>query len=1191
MKRKLTKRVLALLAALAMIFSLLPMTAMAATETYYEKVTTPEAGKNYLIVYANGNSGFALKNNSGSVGSVPVSIDNNEIKLDDAGAVWTVSGSTDLQFTNSGQKIGGSYTTLKIASSFNFPDSAEWRYSGTTLTNRGAGEYKLACNNSGTFSLAYNGSAISFYEQKEREIAPTTYAISIDAGQGGTVTADKATAAEGETVTLTVTPDSGYELNEFYAQSGGTVIDIQAFQFTMPAGDVTVVATFLEVQPPQDPVAKIGDNYYDTLQDAVLAAGPGDTITVLKNIEGDGLYIPAGKFADIEVTIDLNGFDYDITGTGVGTDQNIGILIESGNKVKFTDVNSNSGGNIRGNVSLETVLQSSGELTLNDVLVYSNKEQPADTDKALYVSGGSVTLEHAAVVARSSTVGYALYVAPAASADVTADTNSYTDGKVRIEVPQGGNPDHLNMTLNNQLVRGSDIFEVDPSIDNVMDKVNVTKAAGTNYVIDRDADYEWENDTTLALKTSQDAVAQINNDTTYPSLEAALAAAQDGDQIKLLKDSSGNGLYVAPDRFATGLTINFNEHTYSITGTGVGTNQDTGIFIGNGNEVVFTTPYIGNANITNEGSTNRLDALIRSYGDLTMTNIYAIPNSDTQMTLGVYGGYTTLNNSIILPPTYMDEGRPKPVAGSYALYINSDDSVFVSFNGEHAAIGGDIGLAAGANLQNLTLVLNDYQAFVPTIRIDQSIDAVMNYVHVTKPANKDMFLIDRDTVYEWKNDTTLALIEQPPVVETKTYKKVTTLTAGKNYLIASGDSGEVFLLNHVDDTISKVSAVVENGKITLNDATCEWVVGGTPDSSFTLANNNAYLVGNGTNLHVQAAANNWVWTGTELGDGNNGYFHLRYFNDKFVSTAYEQGSKVFFFEEYEPEPEFVGHSLVLTDQIGVRFYMDLSCLSAEEIANSSLTFELNQMEDLTIPASDATVEDGKYVFTCPTNSLQMADTITATFTYREDKEVVDEYSVKAYIEYVVGNTSEFQQTVVDLAKAIADYGQYAQAYLKDAHGFTVGEGGKYAEMTGYKAAADLDIAGAAAATEQYKAIPVLDGSQVEKLQLKLSLDTKTALSIRAKVPAGVTVTGTAFFVDTDFEFDENAVAKVTGIRASLLDDDAYINGNAGGRFGGTACALSYANAVLSSTSASTLQKNAMAALYNYYAAVLAYRSN
>ena len=46
---------------------------------------------------------------------------------------------------------------------------------------------------------------------------PTTYRVSVTAGEGGSVSASRRSAARGTTVTVTVTPDEGYELSEITA--------------------------------------------------------------------------------------------------------------------------------------------------------------------------------------------------------------------------------------------------------------------------------------------------------------------------------------------------------------------------------------------------------------------------------------------------------------------------------------------------------------------------------------------------------------------------------------------------------------------------------------------------------------------------------------------------------------------------------------------------------------------------------------------------------------------------------------------------------------------------------------------------------------------------------------------------------------------------------------------------------------
>ena len=72
--------------------------------------------------------------------------------------------------------------------------------------------------------------------------APERYGITIATVQNGTVTADKVTATEGETVTLTVKPDAGYHLKSLMA--GDKTLTRAPYTFTMPAKEVKVSALF-----------------------------------------------------------------------------------------------------------------------------------------------------------------------------------------------------------------------------------------------------------------------------------------------------------------------------------------------------------------------------------------------------------------------------------------------------------------------------------------------------------------------------------------------------------------------------------------------------------------------------------------------------------------------------------------------------------------------------------------------------------------------------------------------------------------------------------------------------------------------------------------------------------------------------------------------------------------------------------
>jgi len=70
-----------------------------------------------------------------------------------------------------------------------------------------------------------------------------SYAVKVEEPTNGKVTASVEKAVEGETVTLTVTPNTGYELSKLTV-NGKEVID---GKFTMPAEEVTVVAEFKKI--------------------------------------------------------------------------------------------------------------------------------------------------------------------------------------------------------------------------------------------------------------------------------------------------------------------------------------------------------------------------------------------------------------------------------------------------------------------------------------------------------------------------------------------------------------------------------------------------------------------------------------------------------------------------------------------------------------------------------------------------------------------------------------------------------------------------------------------------------------------------------------------------------------------------------------------------------------------------------
>ena len=103
--------------------------------------------------------------------------------------------------------------------------------------------------------------------------ANPNYRIDIPAAEGGTVTANPAAAKAGATVTLTATPDEGYAVGTITVTDRfGDAVKVTenadgTYTFTMPNGQVTVKATFVETEEPApaEPFPDVDENdwFYD----------------------------------------------------------------------------------------------------------------------------------------------------------------------------------------------------------------------------------------------------------------------------------------------------------------------------------------------------------------------------------------------------------------------------------------------------------------------------------------------------------------------------------------------------------------------------------------------------------------------------------------------------------------------------------------------------------------------------------------------------------------------------------------------------------------------------------------------------------------------------------------------------------------------------------------------------------------
>ena len=155
----------------------------------------------------------------------------------------------------------------------------------------------------------------------------TSYGVTVADCEHGKISAEPAKAAQGDTVTISVTPDEGYELESLaVSDAGGKAVEVSrnddgTFSFEMPAGNVTVAASFAAVEPapwesPYSDVSEADWFYADVaaVSERGVMAGYGGTdlfgpydgttramaATVIWRLAGEPEVDYAVPFADVE---------------------------------------------------------------------------------------------------------------------------------------------------------------------------------------------------------------------------------------------------------------------------------------------------------------------------------------------------------------------------------------------------------------------------------------------------------------------------------------------------------------------------------------------------------------------------------------------------------------------------------------------------------------------------------------------------------------------------------------------------------------------------------------------------------------------------------------------------------------------------------------------------------------------------
>ena len=283
-------------------------------------------------------------------------------------------------------------------------------------------------------------------------------------------------------------------------------------------------------------VAQVGDYTHETLADAVDAAKTGETVKLLRSTEGSGVKVSGD--GNRNITIDLNNCTYTIVDPTVGSSgtETNGFQLLKGSTVTIKN------GQITAKTSQARILfQNYCNLTLDNVTV------DCTGSNCEYVSSnncGNAVIKDSTLIAADGQAAFDLYYWPSngytEGVSVTVEGDSVITG--RIEYGSDGTKDDVADKAQLNIADGAFTGSF-YTYGLGSDSANINITGGTFTAADGSAwdvsDYVvpgmmQDEDGNIVINT-EDAVASVNG-VGYTSLDAAIAAADTGDTITLLKN-------------------------------------------------------------------------------------------------------------------------------------------------------------------------------------------------------------------------------------------------------------------------------------------------------------------------------------------------------------------------------------------------------------------------------------------------------------------------------------------------------------------------------------------------------------------------------------------------------------------------------------------------------------------------------
>ncbi|MBE6776176.1 MAG: hypothetical protein E7543_08320, partial [Ruminococcaceae bacterium] len=370
----------------------------------------------------------------------------------------------------------------------------------------------------------------------------------------------------------------------------------------------------------EDFIAAVGEELYVSLQAAADEAENGETVELLCDASGDGIFVKGDK----SIIFDFGGYTYTVDGKLVGSNgtQSQAMHLEKGAEVTLRNGTLKAGGDVR------MLVQNYCELTLVDFSLDTNGKEiyalSNNFGNVLVTGKSNITSEAAAF-----DLWYNLQGGYPEGISVTFDENY--EGTVKGNIEYGayknmnteGWTEKVALTIKN----GTFLGEIEKSSD-FAEKANITVYGGSFSDADV-ADYCAEYHTVAAADEGYRVIPCVSDGEgkAYASLQQAVDAAEGEATVKLNCDLSGDGIFVAGDK---NIIFDFGGYTYTVDGKLVGSNgtQSQAMHLEKGAKVTLRNGTL------KAGGDVRM--LVQNYCELTLVDfsldtngkeIYALSNN------------------------------------------------------------------------------------------------------------------------------------------------------------------------------------------------------------------------------------------------------------------------------------------------------------------------------------------------------------------------------------------------------------------------------------------------------------------------------------------------------------------------------------------------------------------------------------